>query len=160
MLLTCVTGCDDETRAPTGPETPCGQGALTLTLGAEHPWRALTSAEAESFPVEAGNQGGFHIEPSFRLHGAFDPDEATVSLRLVGPNGTLGQYYETQVLLWLSDGACDYDLARVVLVDQMGGLLSQEAVTALEGVTLELQVEISSALGVVEETLPLQVALP
>lgn len=119
-----------------------------------HPWRPHPTDAPLS--IEAGNQGGFHVEPSFRLSGSFDPDLITVSAQLAGPDGPVAESHESDLYLWLRAGACDHDLARLVLVDEAGALLDEAAVSALTGAPLTLSVSFESGARRVEASWTIQ----
>lgn len=138
------------------PETPtaCGGGAATVALGLGDPF---SPNPALVFEVEAGLQGGRHVDISLRLTGAFDPDAADVELTLLQGEQVLAVHATYDWLLLLpEEGAlepyCDYPRARLVLVDGAGGLLSPELLPPLLGVPLRLEVALTSALGDARQT--------
>ena len=103
--------------------TECGQGAPTIELGFDHPFRAL-DGEVIAYPIEQGFQGGFHIEVSVRVRGSMDPDHFDADLRLYVGAEQRARHVSPDTLYWLNDGACDYNVARMVLLDGKGGFIS------------------------------------
>lgn len=146
-----LAGCDRGGGAPDGGDagpatTPCGQGDASVEVGTGHPFQPLSEPR---IAIERGNQGGFHIDVSIRVRGALDPDVADVDLRLLDGPRQLARHYNTETLLDIdADGPhCDYDNARLVLVDEEGGLLPESALADYTGRPLTLDVKITSPAG-------------
>ncbi len=127
----------------------CGAGDTTLTVGVGEPWRANPS---QTLPVQAGLQGGHHVDVSLRVQGAFDPDSVNVQMRLLD-GGLVRGRHDTADWFFLIDAqtpACDYPRARLVLEDGAGGLLPRDDVYLVADRPLTLDVRVSSALGAVQ----------
>jgi hypothetical protein len=164
-LMALSPGCGDsdssssgnEDAAPTPPVPPtsppgrkCGTGAPSITLGQDHPFTPLA---APVLPIQTGSQGGFHLEVSLRVTGPLDPNETDVRLEVWTGDWKLSSHVNTATLLGtLVPDVCDYDVARLVLVDELGMLLSPDRVQALPGTEVELRVRLQSAPGEVADT--------
>ncbi len=143
--------------APTPPVPPtsppgrkCGTGTPSIALGQDHPFTPLT---APVLPIQTGSQGGFHLEVSLRVTGPLDPNETDVRLELWNGDWKLSSHVNTATLLGtLVPDVCDYDVARLVLVDELGMLLPPDRVQALPGTEVELRVRLTSAPGEVADT--------
>lgn len=165
LLVALSAGCADpessppveEDAAPTPPVPPtsppgrkCGTGAPSIALGQDHPFTPLT---APVLPIQTGSQGGFHLEVSLRATGPLDPNDTDVRLEVWNGDWKLSSHVNTATLLGtLVPDVCDYDVARLVLVDELGMLLSPDRVQALPGAEVELRVRLTSAPGEVVDT--------
>lgn len=152
-----VAGCDEDPVAPSNhpPEPPrpvrkCGDGPGTLSLGEGHPFVAL---EGTTLPIHAGTQGGHHVEVSVRATGPVDANNVDVRIELRRGEALLGRHLNPSTLLGtLTPGVCDYDVARIVLVDEGGALLEGDALSALVGAAVTLHVRLSSVDAELDET--------
>ncbi len=143
--LLLVAACDDGGEDSADSGTRCGSGVATVALGASNPFRPV---EGDTWQIESGNQGGFHIDVSLRLQGSLDPDHADVELVLLDGEARLGRYFMADWLLSFAvEGFCDFPDARIVLLDSEGGLLELEDVIALDGRSFELRVGVDTPLG-------------
>ena len=113
----------------------CGAGRATLELGTGRPFEPNPE---QRYQVEAGTQGGFHVEVSLRIRGAVDPDHADIELKLSQRDHALGQHVNQDWLLTIEPDGCHYPTARVVLLDEEGGLLPEERLPEVTGVPLRL----------------------
>lgn len=168
-LLSSANSCEEAPlpgyEEPSTDPTPCGAGLPTVAVGVGDPFTAISPLR---FEVDAGLQGGRHVDVSVRLMGTFDPDAADVSLTLWQGERALAQHATFEWLLLLPPANnpgtpyCDYPRARMVLVTPEGGLLNPADLPPLLDVPLRLEVELSSALGSVHQDFEvrLQDALP
>jgi len=134
-----LMGCPDpepplpDATMDRGLSAPCGGGQTRLELGKGDPFVALDAFE---FTVDQGFQGGYHVDVSVRIRGAFDPDAADVDLSLFQGERRIAHHLTRDWYLELNPAgpSCDYLLARLVLVDEEGGLMAAERVPdVLEG---------------------------
>lgn len=145
-LLLCVPfGCDDS-NSPNPPETRCGSGPVKIELGTGNPF---APTPAHIFMMEAGLQGGHHVEISLRLQGAIDPDSVDIELRLRGATWQISTHQQTDWLLHLgADGAsCEYPLARLVMLDERGGLLDPNRFEEITEAPVRLDISVQSSQG-------------
>jgi hypothetical protein len=162
-LLSSANSCDEppQVEGDAGPDgsipgqlTACGAGAAAVAVGVGDPF---SPNPALRFEVEAGLQGGRHLDVSLRLTGTFDPDAADVSLTLWHGERALAQHATFEWLLFLppadhtGDPYCDYPRARMVLATPDGGLLNPADLPPLLGIPMRLEVELRSALGRVRQ---------
>lgn len=156
-LVLMVAGCDENAAAPSNrpPEPPrpvrkCGDGPGTLTLGQGHPFVVL---EGATLPIHTGTQGGHHVEVSVRATGPVDANNVDVRIELRHGEALLGQHLNPSTLLGtLTPGVCDYDVARIVLIDEGGALLEGDALSALVGAAVTLRVRLTSKDAALDET--------
>ncbi|MEZ4436498.1 MAG: hypothetical protein R3F65_29205 [bacterium] len=149
LLGLALSGCDDDrprADVDAGDPTRCGVGPATITLGVDHPF---VPTPDHRFPIDQGRQGGHHLDISIRATGALDPDHTDVELGLYDGAIRLARHVTVDWLLYIApDGAgCDYPRARLVLLDEEGGLLPPDRVAALVGRPLRLDVHLRSPLG-------------
>lgn len=126
-----------------------------MTIGLDEPFEGLPEDGA---PILRGLQGGFHVELSVRVRGAFDPDKVQILIELLGPDGrSYGRHVQGDWFLLYEEGvpACDYLKGRVVLVDAEGGLLDQDAAEALASSAARLHVRLESGGVVLDSRTPL-----
>ena len=149
-----LTGCPQPSPPPVpdmGPMSRCGDGPTRLTLGRGDPFEDV---DPKAYTVDQGFQGGYHVDVSLRVVGHFDPDASDVDLALfegerrIAHHITRDWYFEVN----REAHACEYLLARLVLVDEEGGLMSDEAISPLLDAELRLEADIRSAEGEVRET--------
>jgi hypothetical protein len=156
-------GACGETVAPRAdpdadvPATACGSGPPRLSLGVGLPY---VPAPNHRFPVEQGLQGGFHVDVSLRVVGGFDPDSVNVRLALLDGERLLAEHRTDDWLFFIFPVGCDYPRARMVMLDERGGLLSPEVIPRVVERPLRLRVQLDSALGVVQETLDVTLTAP
>ncbi len=146
LLAATLAACDDPAPATSEP-TLCGEGDATLEIGVGHPFAPMP--EPPVVPVERGLQGGFHILVSLRVVGAFDGDHGDVALELFDGERPLSNHRNTDVP-FTADASltgCSYDQARLVMLDEDGGLMTEDAVLALVGRTVELAATLTSDAG-------------
>jgi len=153
LVLACDEDAVTHSNRPPDPPRPvqkCSAAPGTLTLGQGHPFVALTGT---TLPIHSGTQGGHHVEVSVRATGPVDANNVDVRIELRRGDALLGQHLNPSTLLGtLTPGVCDYDVARIVLVDAAtGALLEGDAVTALAGAAVTLRVRLSSADATLEE---------
>jgi hypothetical protein len=110
-----------------------------------------------AFTVDQGFQGGYHVDVSIRIRGAFDPDAADVDLSLFDGERRIAHHVTRDWYLEINQVAhvCEYLLARLVLVDEEGGLLSAERVPALLGSAIRLEADVRSPGGEVQGSIPI-----
>lgn len=149
LLGLALPGCDDDrprVDVDAGDPTRCGVGPATIALGVDHPF---TPTPDHRFPIDQGRQGGYHLDISIRATGALDPDHTDVELGLYDGDTRLARHLTVDWLLYIAaDGAgCDYPRARLVLLDEEGGLLPPDRVAALVGRPLRLDVHLRSPRG-------------
>lgn len=139
--------------------TPCGQGPAALALGVGRPFVANPEGR---FEVGVGLQGGFHVDVSLRVSGTIDPDHTDIELTLWrGPWRVAEHVTEDWLLHIIESGPhCEYLSARMVLLDEQGGLLSRERVPGLTEGELELRGAFRSAIGGATARWPLSLQLP
>ena len=128
----------------TPPADRCGAGPRTLELGTDRPF---VKNPEQKYQVEEGNQGGFHIHVSLRVRGRIDPDDADIELRLNHGDHALGEHVTADWLLTIEPDGCHYPLARIVLLDEGGGLLPEERLPEVTGVPLRLAAGIETPEG-------------
>lgn len=143
-LLGCDDGPDATRDQSMAPATECGAGAGSAIIGAGDPFQDVPDRR---FPIEQGLQGGHHLDISVRFSGAIDPDRVDLQLDLLDGDRQISRHIAQDWLLYLVDGldACDYPRARLVLLDEEGGLLPPAQVDALVGRPLTLEVHLRSA---------------
>lgn len=148
LVLGAASGCDDGPD-PSGadqgaPGTACGAGDGRATIGRGDPFEPAPDLR---FPIEQGLQGGHHLDVSVRFVGAIDPDHVDLELDLFDGPRHISRHLAQDWLLYLVDGvdACDYPRARLVLLDEEGGLLPPPHVDGLVGRPLRLEVRLRSA---------------
>ncbi len=129
-----------------GPNGPCGDGPTTLELGRGDPFESITP---KAYTIDQGFQGGYHVDVSIRVRGAFDPDAADVDLSLFQGEQRIAHHLTRDWYLEINpDGpVCEYISARLVLVDAEGGLLTGQAITALLEAEIRLDADVRSAEG-------------
>lgn len=144
VVLLAVAGCGDRpASAPPPPASRCGAGPPALSLGVGDPFEARPDGV---FRIDAGRQGGHHVDLSVRLTGTFDPDHVDVEVALWAGH-RVGHLEERDWFLHLIDEvpACDYLRARLVLVDEEGGLFPPARFSELTQAPLRLEVRMTSA---------------
>lgn len=159
LLALALAACDDDGGPALPPgETPCGEGPLTFALGTEDPFQPSPDAH---FQVVAGLQGGYHFDLSVRTQGALDPDHTDIELVLWQGQEARARHLTADWLLSIDRSGpwCDYPRARLVLVDEAGGLMPRERLAEVVAGPLTLQVKLTSPLGGGEATLPITLAL-
>ncbi len=153
LVVLGLTGCDDAPPAPpprpdAGPDGPCGPGEPSVEAGLDRPFVANPD---RVYRIGAGLQGGHHIDVSLRVRGQVDADHADIELRLFDQlegGHLLGSHLNDDVLLTLNpEGWCEYPIARMVLIDEEGGLLPRERVLELPGRQVRLEVGVRSDPG-------------
>lgn len=138
--------CDDGDPAPPPGDTPCGSDPATLIVGDASPFEANPD---QRYLLEAGRQGGFHTHVSLRAQGALDPDLVDIEISLADEGRVIARHVTTEWLLTI-DGRgpfCDYNRARLILIDEEGGLFSRDAAVALAGKPLTLTARLTSPEG-------------
>lgn len=157
-LLACAAllGCDDGDPALPPGETPCGSGAAVMEVGDGNPF---VPNPDQRYRVEAGRQGGFHTHVSLRAQGALDPDLVDVSIQLKDGETIIARHVTAEWLLHIDRAGpwCVYPTARLVLLDEEGGLFDREAALAATGrpLTLEARFESPDGDAVITETVEL-----
>ncbi|MCA9541084.1 MAG: hypothetical protein KC620_19420 [Myxococcales bacterium] len=148
LLAGCISDGPDPMidAGPPDGAGPCGPAPTTLTLGVGHPMEPVPDLR---FQIGQGLQGGHHFDISVRVSGPMDPDSVDVQLDLFHGETRIAQHLTDDWLLHIyPEGPwCEYPRARLVLVDEEGGLLDADAVEALVGETLQLDVHLRSAGG-------------
>ena len=142
-----LVACDDdpdEIRDAAVPDHPCGVGAPRLELGVDRPF---VENPEQRYRIHEGNQGGFHIEVSLRVRGEVDPDQADVELRLTKGDRLLAAHVNQDWLLTIEPDGCEYPLARMVLLDEEGGLLPEERLAEIAGIDLRLAGGVNTPAG-------------
>lgn len=139
MCLAALLGCDSEAPvAPPPGDTACGSGQAVLMVGDENPF---VSNPSQSYLLEEGRQGGFHTQVSLRAQGALDPDLVDVTIVLKDGETVIAQHVTAEWLLHIDTSGpwCDYLAARLILVDEEGGLFDREAALAVSKRPLTLE---------------------
>jgi hypothetical protein len=142
-VVGALGACDDDDE-PSKPDSPCGSGAPTLELGLDRPF---TENPTQRYRIEKGNQGGFHVHVSLRVRGLVDPDDADIELSLTHGDHALAQHVNQDWLLTIEPDGCEYPSARLILVDEEGGLLEEARLPDLAGVPLQLTAGVNTPLG-------------
>ena len=134
-----------------GPIGRCGDGATRLELGRGDPFETI---EVTAFTIDQGFQGGFHVDVSLRVGGAFDPDKADVDLSLFDGEQRIAHHLTRDWYLEINREvqSCEYLLARLVLIDAEGGLMVGAAIDALLDGEIRLEADIRSPEGNVQGT--------
>jgi len=81
------------------------------------------------------------------VQGEIDPDHADIELRLLDGDALLARHVNQDALLHIEAGGCDYPVARLVLMDEAGGLLPEARVLELVGAPLELAAGVDTPRG-------------
>jgi hypothetical protein len=142
-----LAGCDDgDPPLPPPGDTPCGSDTATLVVGDESPFVANPD---QRYLLEAGRQGGFHTHLSLRAQGALDPDLVDIEITLADEGRVVARHVTTEWLLSIDRTGpfCDYNRARLILVDEEGGLFSRDAAIELAGRPLTLTAQLTSPEG-------------
>ena len=124
-----------------------------LEIGTNDPFEPRPEGR---FVIEQGFQGGHHVDVSVRVTGDMDPAHTDIELVLEHDDRLLGQHVVADWLLHPdSEGRfCDYPRARLVFVDDEGGLLPAEAMPELVEKNMQLRVRLASIPGTAEQTFP------
>jgi len=130
---------------------PCGDGPTSLELGRGDPFESI---DVKAYTIDQGFQGGYHVDVSIRVRGAFDPDAADVDLSLFDDEQRIAHHLTRDWYLEINPvgPVCEYISARLVLVDEEGGLMSGEQISPLLDAEIRLEADIRSAEGEVRET--------
>jgi len=129
---------------------PCGIGPTRLELGRGDPFESIS---VKAYTVDQGFQGGYHVDVSIRVSGAFDPDAADVDLSLFNGEQRIAHHLTRDWYLEINPAGpvCEYISARLVLVDEEGGLMSGEQISPLLDAEIRLEADVRSAAGEVRE---------
>ena len=131
-----------------------------MELGVDRPFESNPSAR---FPVELGLQGGAHIDVSLRLMGTLDPDQADIELHLRDADWLLAEHRTFDWLLDIQPGGwCEYAKARLVFLDEEGGLFPPERLAEVVERPMTLSAQVRTPLGVAtsEQTVELVLGSP
>jgi hypothetical protein len=119
-----------------------------LTIGAGDPFQPRPNNE---FVIEQGFQGGHHVDISLRVRGEMDPLHTDIELILERNGEELARHVVADWLLHADPNGefCDYPRARLVFVDQEGGLVSPEGIPGLLNINMLLTASLRSIPGAV-----------
>lgn len=157
MCALALVGCDSEDPQTLPPgDTACGSGAARLFAGTDNPFAENPD---QIYLLEEGRQGGFHTHVSLRGQGALDPDLVDVRIQLRDGDRIIAQHITAEWLLHIDTSGpwCDYPTARLILVDEEGGLFDREAALAVSKrpLTLEAWYETPEGDAMLTETVEL-----
>lgn len=125
-------------------------------MGDENPFVANPD---QIYLLEEGRQGGFHTHVSLRAQGALDPDLVDVTITLKDGDTVIARHVTAEWLLHIDVRGpwCDYPTARLILVDEAGGLFTREDALAVtkRPLTLEARFETPEGDAEVVQTIEL-----